>query len=58
MAKKETFIVTGLAPIEADGKTFSKKGEPIELTDEQAQPLLSRGYLRRPKPTAKSKASD
>jgi len=58
MAKKETFIVTGLAPIEADGETYTTKGKPIELTDDQARPLLARGYLRRPKPIAKPKARD
>lgn len=53
MSKKQTYLVTGLATVSVVGKDHSKPGSPVELTPDEARPLLAKGYLRVPKATTK-----
>ena len=53
MSKKQPYLVTGLATVSVLGKEHSTPGTPVELTPEEARPLLAKGYVRSPKATAK-----
>lgn len=48
MAKKQSYLTTGLATVEVGQDTYPNKGQTVELTPDQAQPLLAKGYLVRP----------